>query len=98
MELARTLGNNGVTVTLLESGVESFESKIQNLHKVECTGRPIRSADHIEPYCLEDIKDSEACLRQFGGSVNIWSGKWKMLDPFDFEKKLYVKESAWPID
>ena len=36
-------------------------------------------------------------MRQFGGTSNVWTGKWKYMQPSDFEVKPWIANSGWPI-
>lgn len=36
-------------------------------------------------------------VRQFGGTSNVWTGKWKYLQPSEFEVGFWVSHSGWPI-
>lgn len=38
-----------------------------------------------------------ARLRLFGGTAAIWGGRIAELDPIDFEKRLWVPHSGWPL-
>lgn len=97
IEIAQYLGGKGLSIMLLEGGEEIFHSNIQDLYRFQSFGRPIRSVDRSGPYNFSIAKKQECRLRQYGGTLNIWSGKWKVLDPIDFEKKEFIEESGWPI-
>ena len=36
-------------------------------------------------------------LRQFGGTSNVWTGKWKHFQRSDFKARSWVADSEWPI-
>lgn len=40
---------------------------------------------------------SECRIRQYGGTANIWSERWKVLTPFDLRPKPGLEEAGWPI-
>lgn len=98
MDLAWHLSRHtNYSITLLESGYETFDWKTQTLYDFKQSGLPIRSANHSHAFGLAIAKRRECRLRQFGGTLNIWGERWKVLDPFDFEHKSYISMSGWPI-
>jgi choline dehydrogenase-like flavoprotein len=99
IDLARYLRRQGVRVVLLESGRADFDPETQALTRIESVGRPVRFPDPDGPFTpyLAPVFRGESRLRQFGGTSNIWTGKWRTFDPIDFEKRPWVPYSGWPI-
>lgn len=99
VELARMLGRNNVRVVLLESGRLRFDPRTQELARFDSVGKPIREVDPDGPFTpyLPPIFRGETRIRQFGGTSNVWTGKWRMFDPLDFEERPWVPHSGWPI-
>lgn len=99
VELARLLGRSSVRVVLLESGRLSFDPRTQELARFDSVGKPIREVDPDGPFTpyLPPVFRGETRIRQFGGTSNVWTGKWRMFDPLDFEKRPWVPHSGWPI-
>jgi choline dehydrogenase-like flavoprotein len=99
VELTRHLGRHGLRVVLLESGRLDFDPRTQELVRTESVGKPIREPDPegpLNPY-LPPAYRGESRIRQFGGTSNAWTGKWRTFDPFDFEERTWVPHSGWPI-
>jgi choline dehydrogenase-like flavoprotein len=100
LEVARYLGQHGVQVVVLESGRRDFDPATQELARVESIGKLVRTPDpdsDFNPY-LPPIFRGETRLRQFGGTSNIWTGKWREFDRSDFEQRPWIPHSGWPID
>jgi choline dehydrogenase-like flavoprotein len=100
VELARYLGRNGVRVVLVESGRMDFDPETQELVRVESVGKELRRPDpygEFAPY-LEPAFRGEGRIRQFGGTSNVWTGKWRFFDPADFEPRPWFSHSGWPIE
>ncbi|MGI8995334.1 MAG: FAD-dependent monooxygenase [Pyrinomonadaceae bacterium] len=99
IELARYLGRHGVQVVLLESGRSDFDPETQKLARVDSVGKLLRTPDpnsSFTPY-LPPIFRGETRLGQFGGTSNIWTGKWRMYDSLTFVKRPWVPYSGWPF-
>ena len=99
IDIARYLGKQGVNVTLVESGRLEFDPEIQELANVLCAGKPLRTHEthpHIAPY-LPPMYRGYPRIRQFGGTTNVWTGKWRIFDPWDFERRDWIAHSGWPI-
>jgi hypothetical protein len=63
-------------------------------------GIPLRTPDpnsNFNPY-LPPIFRGETRLRQFGGTSNIWTGKWREFDRFELEPRAWLPYSGWLID
>jgi choline dehydrogenase-like flavoprotein len=84
MMLARTLGEAGVRVCLLESGGVGFEPDTQALYRGRVVGQRY--------FTLHESR-----VRRLGGATNRWGGWCKAMDPIDFEARDWVPNSGWPI-
>ncbi len=99
IDMARYLGRRGLRVVLLESGRLEFDADIQALTRVAFAGKPLRTHEtdgHISPY-LPPMYRGYCRIRQFGGTTNVWTGKWRIFDPWDFDKRPWIPHSGWPI-
>ena len=99
IDIARQLGRRGLRVVLLESGRLEFDQAIQNLARASFAGKPLRTPEthsHLSSY-LPPMYRGYCRLRQFGGTTNIWTGKWRIFDPQDFELRPWIPNSGWPI-
>lgn len=98
-ELATYLARNGKQVVLLESGREKFDPSIQALNDVVFLGKRHRELvpdSYYHQYLPPELRGVSR-LRQFGGTSNLWTGKWKYLQKIDFEERDWVANSGWPI-
>jgi choline dehydrogenase-like flavoprotein len=98
-ELATHLARNGQEVVLVESGREGFEPSIQALNDVTFVGKHHRKLDpnsYYHRYLPPELRGVSR-VRQFGGTSNVWTGKWKYLQPSDFEPRPWIPNSSWPI-
>ncbi|MGZ5817338.1 MAG: FAD-dependent oxidoreductase [Burkholderiaceae bacterium] len=75
----------GIDVCLLESGGFDPDDATRDLYRGETTGLPYSFADGCRG-------------RFFGGSSNCWGGWCRPLDPWDFEKRDWIRHSGWPFD
>lgn len=99
-EVATHLARHGREVVLLESGRDGFDPAIQALNEVRFLGKRHRDLDpnsYYHQYLPPELRGVSR-VRQFGGTSNVWTGKWKHLQPSDFEGRDWVPNSAWPID
>jgi choline dehydrogenase-like flavoprotein len=97
LEVARRFTGGTVRVVMLEGGDFDYDQRTQSLHRMVCVGKQIRNfANEFNPHLPPEIQ-SESRIRQFGGTSNIWSGKWKALAPDDFESKAWIPHSGWPL-
>jgi choline dehydrogenase-like flavoprotein len=98
-ELATFLARRGVDVLLLESGREAFDPAIQALNDISFAGKPHRALDPDASYhrYLDPALRGVSRGRQFGGTSNVWTGKWKHLQRSDFEPRSWIADSDWPI-
>ncbi len=98
-EVATHLARNGREVILLESGRGQFDPSIQALNDVTFLGKPHRKLDpdaYYHRYLPPELRGVSR-VRQFGGTSNVWTGKWKYLEPSDFDGRDWVANSGWPI-
>ncbi len=98
-EVATHLARHGREVVLLESGRGQFEPSIQALNDVTFLGKRHRELDpnaYYHRYLPPELRGVSR-VRQFGGTSNVWTGKWKYLQPSDFDVKTWVANSGWPI-
>jgi len=99
IDIARYLARRGVRVVLLESGRLEFDPAIQELARVSFAGKPLRTHEtdsHISAY-LPPMYRGYCRIRQFGGTTNVWTGKWRRFDPWDFKQRPWIPHSGWPI-
>jgi choline dehydrogenase-like flavoprotein len=99
IDVARYLGERGVRVVLLESGRLEFDPAIQELARVSCVGKQLRTPESdgdMSPY-LPPMYRGYCRVRKFGGTTNVWTGKWRIFDPWDFEHRPWIPHSGWPI-
>ena len=99
LELARCLAQQGVHVILLESGRMEFDRATQDLTQARSIGKPTRAPDRngeLKPYLDPEVR-GETRIRQFGGTSNTWTGKWRIFDELDFEERPWIPHSGWPI-
>ncbi|WP_042279176.1 GMC oxidoreductase [Candidatus Protochlamydia sp. R18] len=97
IEIATQLASSFGSILLLEAGLEEFDFETQKLTYFKQQGKKIRSLDPQNPFTFEMSKKGQTHLKQYGGTLNIWGGKWKTLDPIDFESRFDLSETAWPI-
>ena len=82
--LALALGEQGISVLLLEAGRESPDTAAQTLYEGE-----LANLDHSPP--------DRYRMRGLGGSSVLWGGRCMPLDPIDFETRDWVPQSGWPL-
>lgn len=98
-EVATHLARHGQEVILLESGRRQFDPSIQALNDVIFLGKRHRDLNPNTYYhqYLPPALRGVSRVRQFGGTSNVWTGKWKYLQPWDFDGRPWVANSGWPI-
>ncbi len=84
IQLARRLARRGIRVVVAESGEEGPFPRAQDLNTGTLSGRWAGE--------LRDIR-----IRQLGGTMHVWGGNCRPLDPIDFEARPWVPDSGWPI-
>ena len=99
IDLARRLGRDGVRVALLEGGRRDFDPASQMLNREHRVGKPLREPSPDSPFTpyLPAVFRGESRLRQFGGTSNIWTGKWRGFDELDLAERPWIPFSGWPI-
>jgi choline dehydrogenase-like flavoprotein len=98
-EVATHLARHGREVVLVESGRDRFDPSIQALNDVIFLGKRHRERDpdsYYHRYLPPELRGVSR-VRQFGGTSNVWTGKWKYLQPSDFEERPWVPQSGWAI-
>ncbi|MDJ0531483.1 MAG: GMC family oxidoreductase [Xenococcaceae cyanobacterium MO_207.B15] len=98
-EVATHLARHGREVVLLESGRGQFDPSIQALNDLTFLGKRHRELDpntYYHRYLPPELRGVSR-VRQFGGTSNVWTGKWKYLQPSDFDGRTWVANSGWPI-
>lgn len=98
-EVATHLARHGREVVLIESGRDRFDPAIQALNAVTFLGkrhRELNPNSYYHRYLPPELRGVSR-VRQFGGTSNVWTGKWKYLQPSDFEPRSWVANSGWPI-
>ncbi|MEO0397363.1 MAG: NAD-binding protein, partial [Cyanobacteria bacterium P01_A01_bin.137] len=98
-EVATHLARHGQEVILLESGRRQFDPSIQALNDVSFLGKRHRKLNpntYYHQYLPPELRGVSR-VRQFGGTSNVWTGKCKYLQPWDFEGRPWVASSGWPI-
>lgn len=98
-EVATHLARHGQDVILVESGRDRFELSIQALNDVIFLGkrhRELNPNSYYHLYLPPELRGVSR-VRQFGGTSNVWTGKWKYLQPSDFEARPWIPNSGWPI-
>ncbi|MGB3790195.1 MAG: GMC family oxidoreductase [Phormidesmis sp.] len=98
-EVSTYLARHGLEVLLIESGREQFDPAIQALNDVTFLAKRHRELNPDSYYhrYLPPALRGVSRVRQFGGTSNVWTGKWKYLQPSDFENREWVPNSGWPI-
>lgn len=82
--LALELNRLGIDTCLLESGGYKADDDTRDLYRGENVGLPYSFADGSRS-------------RYLGGSSNCWGGWCRPLDPWDFDKREWVRDSGWPF-
>jgi choline dehydrogenase-like flavoprotein len=82
--LALELEKQGIDACMLESGGYKPDDQTRDLYRGENVGVPYEFADGCRS-------------RYLGGSSNCWGGWCRPLDPWDFDKRDWVKDSGWPF-
>ncbi|WP_107666238.1 GMC oxidoreductase [Cyanothece sp. BG0011] len=99
-EVSTHLARHGRDVILLESGRDRFDPEIQALNDVIFLGKRHRELNpntYYHRYLPPELRGVSR-VRQFGGTSNVWTGKWKYLQQSDFDGRDWVPNSGWPIE
>lgn len=76
--------DSGFSVTILESGGLQADPATQSLAVGEIGG-------------IGNVPLVSSRLRTFGGATGLWGGWCRPFDAIDFEQRLWVPHSGWPI-
>jgi hypothetical protein len=83
---ALELAELGLCVSLIESGLETYDEFAQRL-----------SDATIETPTSHSVME-DAVRRGLGGTSTLWGGRCVPLDPVDFENRDFVEGSGWPLE
>jgi hypothetical protein len=99
LDLALFLADRGQHVVLLESGRLQFDPATQELARFESIGRPLRTPENHQRHLrkVRLVYEGWQRARQLGGTTNLWTGKWRTFDAWDFEERPWFPHSGWPI-
>ena len=82
--LAHEFDKTNLSVTILEAGGIGYEPELQRDYTHELLNWSKGEWENIR-------------VRQLGGSTEAWYGRCTLLQPHDFVKRDWVKNSGWPI-
>ncbi len=83
--LALELAQSSLDVILIEAGKSDSSGKSQQLYQ----GSVADQQRHLPA--------DQARYRQLGGTTSMWGGRCIPYDPLDFETRIFVENSGWPI-
>ncbi len=83
--VALEMARSGAEVLLIESGLQSFSERIQELADASDFDRNLHAPM------------SMATRRQVGGTSTIWGGRCVPYDPIDFDSRPFIDNAEWPI-
>lgn len=98
-EVATWLAGQGHQVVVLESGVEDFDARHQDLATSEFVGRGHRAyttGSTLHDYLPLEYRGLNR-VRQLGGTSVVWTGKWRPLASGNIRGRAWLPESRWPI-
>lgn len=100
IEAARRLAAAGLSVIVLESGRRQFDPAIDALNDIRHVGKPHRQYTPESDYhdYLPEQYQGKNRIRQFGGTANAWTGKWRAFTQGDLASRPWIPHSQWPID
>ncbi len=84
LSVALKFVGQGKKVVVLEGGGLELSEESQQIYKGSIIGRPYHELDHCR-------------LRYLGGTTNHWGGWCRPLDSIDFQHRVWVPYSGWPI-
>jgi choline dehydrogenase-like flavoprotein len=84
LQIARRLARSGIEVVVIESGEDGASTRAQDLNHGQSAGR-------------FGGKLRENRIRRLGGTMHVWGGNCRPLDPSDFMARPWVPLSGWPI-
>lgn len=76
----------GLSVLLIESGLDSYNAEIQALSDAD---------ESVDDY-FHDHADV-SIRRQVGGTSALWGGRCVPFDPIDFERRPWLDDDLWPV-
>jgi choline dehydrogenase-like flavoprotein len=96
----------GLSVLVLESGLEAQDALHEELNAVELDGSEsiqnlaeARRAFHasLARHWTHERQPFGVRCRGLGGSTQAWAGKSAPFDPIDYRRRHWVENSGWPI-
>ena len=93
LTIAGELLGEELSVCVLESGGEQYDSQTQELYRGSAV--LIDAAGRTRPF---DDYLNRSRVRMLGGSANAWGAKCGVLDSADFERRSWMPHSGWPLD
>ena len=99
VQVAREVAKCGLSVVVLESGGRDFDAQIEALNEIRSVGKPhriYRPGSDFHTYLPRHYRGRNR-LRQFGGTSNMWTGKWRAFTPGDLRADPWIPHSEWPI-
>lgn len=85
LSIATTLARSGRELCLVESGGWEPDAATQSLAAGENAGLPYYPLDANRQRCI-------------GGTLRLWAGWCRPLDPLDLQARDWVPESGWPLE
>jgi hypothetical protein len=83
--IALEAAKNGLHVLLVESGYDKFNGKVQHLSEAAEWDRDLHAPV------------PKTVRRQLGGTSTIWGGRCVPYDRVDFDRRVHISNTAWPI-
>ncbi|MBI1340334.1 FAD-dependent oxidoreductase [bacterium] len=106
LTIARELIGSGVTVIVLESGLDEESQATSDLNRVELHGsewtekastRRIGFHSELARFWDHTVQGFGVRYRGLGGSSQVWAGKSAAFDEDDFVRRDWVSLSGWPL-
>ncbi len=85
ISIAKELAGTNMSVIVLESGGDQYDTNVQALYSGESSG--------LDYFPLDVTRQ-----RVFGGTTNHWGGWCSPLDNMDFRHRTWVQYSGWPVE
>jgi choline dehydrogenase-like flavoprotein len=83
--IALEAAKNGLHVLLVESGYDKFNGEVQHLSEAAEWDRDLHAPV------------PKTVRRQLGGTSTIWGGRCVPYDRVDFDRRVHISNTAWPI-